>query len=128
MSPTDITLIGDRILIQLDEHPEHTTLPSGLIVPQYVAGETDGNRPTSLLSDTKYLDTGTVLAVSPYAASRLEDLSTPLSPGDRVLLPLHATTPSYQFFLDRSKILRSFEGLICVPHTLLEAKVNETQN
>ena len=129
MEPTqqaeiNFTLIGDRILIKLDEHPNHTMSPEGIIIPQYEVGETPGGKPMSRLSSNRYLYSGTIIALSPYAQKKLEDISASLRTGDRVLLAQAAVSPMFQFFLDRSKLVIDFDGYICIPHNLIEAKQN----
>lgn len=121
---TNFTLIGDRILIKLDEHPDHTTTKEGIIIPQYEVGETASGREMSRLSKNKYLYQGTILAMGPLATSKLQELSSPLSPGDRVFVSQAAVSPMFQFFSDRSKLIIDFDGHICIPHNLIEAKYN----
>ncbi len=114
-------LAGNRILIKLDPHPQHTTTASGLEIPQFRLEETDGGKMKVRTSNTKYLSKGTVLDISPYAKQRLKDEDTPLNIGDKVFVPTSAVSPNYQFFLTRDAIVLDFDGHIAVPHTLIEA-------
>lgn len=126
MSQPNFELLGDRVLIKLDEHPSHTTTESGIVIPQFEATTTDGGKPTSTLSKMKYLYQGTVIQLSPYAQEKLPSIT----PSTRVYITPSALSPAYQFFLDRSKLVIDFDGHICIPHTLIEAKLitNEQEN
>lgn len=116
--------MGNRVLIKLDEHPDHTVTSTGIIVPDFTPSYTDSGRPKDELSKLKHLFKGTVLALSPIAAQKLAEESTPLSPSDRVYISQQAFSDSYQFFLNRDAITLPFEGLIAIPHSLIEAKIN----
>ena len=120
----NITLFGDRVLIQLDKSEEHTTLSSGLTIPLYENYETDGGRPGAKASDKKFLSQGTVVALSQSASKKLEENNSPLNIGDKVFVTQNAVSPQYQFFPDRSNLFIQFEGLISIPHVLIEAKIN----
>lgn len=120
---SNIELLGDRVLIQLDYHPEHTVTDKGIVVPHFVNVESDGGRPMARPSDRKYLSQGTIMGISKLAASRLQENSTPLKEGDRVYVSQSAVSPTFQFFTDRSKIVVEFDGHVCVPHTSIEAKI-----
>lgn len=124
MSLPNLTLLGDRVLIRLDEQPDHTTTSSGVIIPEFIPSYTEGGRPKDELSTRSHLYQGTVLQLSPLAASRLSEEGTPLSPDDRVFLSTMCHNPSYQFFSNRDSLTLQFEGLIAVPHSLIEAKIN----
>lgn len=123
MKPQDIILTGDRVLIQLDPHPQHTTSDSGLVTPLYNVVTTEGGRLKSELSDKRYLSVGTILQLSPYASAKLNELGTPLSTGTKVYVTPSANNPNYQFFLDRQALVLDFNGLIAIPHQLIEAYV-----
>lgn len=118
-----ISLLGDRVLVQLDKMEEHTTLSSGLTVPLYDNIETDGGRPGAKASDKKYLAQGTVLLLSNTAKVKLEEQGYELNEGDKVFVTQNAVSPQYQFFPDRSNLFIRFEGLISIPHVLIEAKI-----
>lgn len=117
-------LLGDRILIQLDELPDHSVTPLGIHVPHFLNIETDGGRPDVKVSNLKHVPKGTILAMSPLAAKKLEEQASSLRPGDKVFVVSSAVSPSYQFFPTRDQIVQDFTGIICVPHSLIEAKLN----
>ena len=119
----DLQLFGDRVIVLLDKQSEHTTTAGNIVVPQFVNAESDGGRPIALLSDHKYLATGTVVAISETASDKLHNLSTPISVGDRVYVSPSVVNPSYQFILNRSKLIAEFEGYISISHSLIEAKI-----
>lgn len=119
MSTQQFELLGDRVLIKLDEHPQHTTTESGIVIPQFEAATTDGGKPTAILSKMKYLYQGTVVALSKYAQEKLPSIT----PSTRVFIVPSTLSPAYQFFMDRSKLVIDFDGHICIPHTLIEAKI-----
>lgn len=116
-----LQLTGDRILIQLDKHPEHTITKSGIVTPLFENIESDGGRPMAIASNKKYLHSGTVLDASPYAYSKLQELSTPVKSGDKVYINSGAVSQSYHFALNRDSLVYDFDGIISIPHTLLEA-------
>lgn len=116
-------LLGNRILIKLDEQPDHSSSEQGVIIPKFINTETEGGRPKASLDTRKHLLQGTVLQISPKAAQALADELTPLSPGDRVYVSASTNNSSYQFFLDRSQIVSYFDGHIAIPHALIEAKI-----
>lgn len=124
MELQNLSLMGNRVLIKLDEHPDHTITSSGLIVPQFTPSYTESGRPKDELSSLKHLFKGTVLAISPLASSKLSEELTPLSPNDKVYISKQAFSDAYQFFLNRDAISLPFEGLIAIPHSLIEAKIN----
>ena len=124
MSHNDLTLLGDRVLIRLDEKPTHTTTSSGVILPEFTPTYTDGGRPKDELSTRTHLFKGTVLALSPLASSKLTEEGTPLKEDDKVYISQQAFNSTYQFLLSRDSITLQFEGLIAIPHTLIEAKIN----
>lgn len=123
---SQLSLIGDRILILLDEALDHTTTETGIIIPLNNVIEKDSGRLGTELSKRKHLTKGTILSLSPTATSKLEELHTSLSPGDRVYVNemVMKTPSSYQFFLDRNKLVQDFDGVVCIPHVLIEAKIN----
>lgn len=123
MDINQIQLIGDRVLIQLDQLPTHSTTQSGLEIPLYDAVVTEGGRVKSQLSQNTFLYQGTILQISPLAEEALTKEASPLSPGQKVYVTPSAVTPHYQFFLDRSSLVLDFNGLIAIPHQLIEAYV-----
>jgi hypothetical protein len=110
------------VLIKLDEQPDHTTTPSGVILPQFTPSYTESGRPKDELSSKKHLLQGTIIALSPLASTKLNEENTPLEPNDRVYISPLAHSDSYQFFANR-QIAAQFEGLIAIPHSLIEAKI-----
>lgn len=119
MELSNITLLGDRILIQLDEHPDHTVTPSGIIQPKWVNIESDGGKPKVKPSNQKHIASGTILKMSLLAAEKV-----PLVPGDRVYVSPAAVSQSYHFLISRNNLVDDFDGVIAVPHPLIEAKIN----
>lgn len=121
-----LSLIGDRVLIMLDEALDHTKLDSGIIVPLNTIVEKDSGRLGTELSKRKHLTKGTIISLSPTSASKLEELQIPLQAGDRVYVNemVMKTPSSYQFFINRDKLVQDFDGVVCIPHVLIEAKIN----
>lgn len=117
-------LTGNRVLIQLDPHPEHTITESGIVVPQFDLIESDSGKLKTVPSNTRYLAKGTVVLISPFASKKLEEEGTPLNIGDKVYVPDSVVSPNYQFFMDKNSIILEFKGLVAVPHTLIEAILN----
>jgi len=122
---TNINLIGNRVLILLDKEPEHTTTSSGLLIPQFTYEETDGGKLKAKASDLTYLSQGTVVSISTYAKDLLSRENTDLNVGDRVYVSTNAVSPQYQFFLDRSTKILSFDGYIAIPTSLIEAIIKD---
>jgi len=120
----NIELIGDRVWIKLDEAQDHTTTESGILIPLNELTETDGGRVTTRPSDKKHLLKGTVVALSAYAATKFKELETSLSPGDKVYISKNAINAAYAFYPIRNALVIDFTGDICIPHTLIEAKIN----
>ena len=120
----NIELIGDRVWIKLDEAQDHTTTSTGILIPLNELTETDGGRITTRPSDKKHLLKGTVVALSPYASTKLNELSTTLLPNDRVYISKNALNSAYAFYPVRDALVIDFTGDICIPHTLIEAKIN----
>jgi len=114
-------LTGNKILIQLDPHPDHTITASGVVVPDYTLVESDGGKMNTRQSNVRYIAQGTVTNISPLASSLLEKEGTPLKIGDRVFVPQMVVSPNYQFFLTKNAIVLDFDGHVAVPHTLIEA-------
>ena len=121
-------LIGDRVVIALDKQDSHTKTSSGLEIPLYYNTESDGGKPIAKVSDKRYLAKGTIHAISSYSASKLQELGVHLSVGDRVYINHATVSPNYQFFEHREQLVQDFEGLICVSHLHIEAKINSNEN
>lgn len=120
---TSHTLLGNRILVQLDPHPDHTTLTSGVIVPDFRNVESDGGRPMAKASNKKHTSTGTVLNLSSTAQKLAAEDSNTLQVGDKVLVAESAVSQQYHFALNRENLVRDFDGLISIPYQLIEAKI-----
>lgn len=120
MELSNIQLFGDRILLQLDEHPDHTVTPGGVIQPKFVNIESDGGRPKVKASNQKYVSSATVLLISPLASEKIQ-----LSPGDKVYVNQAAVSQSYHFLISRNNLVDEFDGVIAVPHALIEAKITK---
>lgn len=123
---SNIELLGDRILVLLDNAQDHTTTSSGLIVPLNDIVETDGGRLKTETSKRKHLTSGTVVLIAEQAASKLQDTKSNIKVGDKVYVTemVGKNVSSYQFFVDRSKLVQDFSGLVCIPHIMIEAKIN----
>lgn len=119
-----LTLLGDRVVILLDKANDHTVTESGILVPLAELTETDGGRLTTRTSSQQYLMMGTVIALSEFSSSKFKEQSSPIAVGDRVYLSKAAVSPTYQFYPERNSLVIDFTGYICVPHTLIEAKIN----
>lgn len=121
---TNFSLLGNRVLVRLDEQPSHTTTSTGIIIPEFTPTYTEGGRPKDELSTRTHLYQGTIVQISPLASAKLSEEGTPLSPGDRVFVSPLAHNSSYQFYSSRDSLTLLFEGLIAIPHNLIEAKIN----
>jgi co-chaperonin GroES (HSP10) len=118
------TLLGDRILVQLDAAPEVTTLESGVLLPSTEVYETEGGRQATRSAGTKYLTQGTVIALSALSNSKLAESGIQLSPGDKVYVSSHSINSSFYFSIDRTQLSPIFSGLVAIPHVHIEAKLN----
>lgn len=119
----NISLIGDRVLIQLNQIPDHTKTKAGLWIPANELAETDGGKVTTRPSKQKYYAEGTIIALGNTAFSRL-NAEVSVKEGDKVLVAKQAmSSDSFHFYTDRSTQIQDFKGLICIPHTLIEAKL-----
>ncbi len=112
LEPGTIKLLGDRTLLKLLQAEDHTTLPGGLIKPQFENYETDGGKASSRISSRKYLSIGIVLATN----------SPDLKVGDTITVMPSCANPTYFFPLDRSQLAPTFDGTILVPNTMIECK------
>lgn len=120
---TNIQLIGDRVLIQLDLAEDHTITDSGIVIPLAELTETDGGRITTRTSNQTFLYKGTVVNISEYAKSKFREYGVEVNVNDRVFISKNALSPAHQFFIDRDKLVLDFTGMVCIPHTLIEAKI-----
>lgn len=120
LKESNITLLGDRVVIQLDKMLDHTITSSGVMVPNTELTETDGGKLTTRLSNKSHVPQGTVQLLSAKAQELLPELKI----GDKVFVAQHSLNSSNYFYPDRTKLIQDFEGYICIPHTLIEAKIN----
>ncbi len=118
----ELELIGDRILVQLDEQPTHEVTEAGIVNPLTELYETDGGRAGSKVSSRKYIAKGTILKISSFAKRKLEELGTTLEEGDTILVDHRCASEQYSFFPKRG-LVKTFEGLVSIPHVYIEAKV-----
>ena len=116
----NIELFGDRIVVQLDCATTHTISEGGLEIPLYEEKLTDGARLAPVVSPKKYLSQGTVLAISNDAKNKIPDLNV----GDQVFITAHGASATYQFFTDRSNLVITWDGKVCIPHSLIEARIS----
>ncbi len=116
----NLTLLGDRVIILLDKAQDHTKTEHGILIPLNELAETDGGKITTRTSSKMYLSKGTVLSLSATSKEKLPELNV----NDRVYVTETANSPSYQFFPNRDRLVQDFEGYICIPHVLIEAKIN----
>jgi co-chaperonin GroES (HSP10) len=126
---SNLNLIGDRILIQLKEIQNHTRTEAGLYIPANVLAETDGGKVTTRPSGQKYYAEGTILNISQQATEKLIE-DNKIIPrnfiGDTVLIAKHTlNNDSFHFYVDRSKQVQDFKGVILIPHTLIEAIITK---
>lgn len=119
----DLEIIGDRIVIQLDEAKGHTVTAAGVVIPLNDVIEKDSGKLGTATSDKKHLAKGTVLGIGEAAYNKLKDNYTTLNIGDRVFVNPRSHNKDFYFFLNRDVLVQDFEGVICIPHTLIEAKI-----
>jgi len=111
-------------LIQLIQIQEHTKSEGGLWIPASELAETDGGKVTTRPSKQKYYAQGIILAMGAKAIEKLNE-EVSLNIGDNVLVSRQAlSSDTFHFYMDRSKQVQDFKGLICIPHTLIESKIN----
>lgn len=124
-----LSLIGDRVIVLLDEAQDHTKTDSGLYIPLNTVVEKDSGRLGTELSKRKRLSAGVVLNISQFSKQKLEDQQADLKVGDRVYVSemVLKNIPSYEFFPKRDQLVLDFVGLVCIPHTLIEAKINNDE-
>lgn len=118
LSTSNILLLGDRVLVQLDEIKDFTTTPEGIKIPKFVNVESDGGRPKARILNQKHIPIGTVIAISDFAKEK-----SSLQVGDRVLVNPKTVSQDYHFLLNREDLVQAFDGVISVPYVLIEAKI-----
>ena len=123
---SNLNLIGDRILIQLKEIQDHTKTEAGLWIPANVLAATDGGKVTTRPSGQKYYAEGTILNAGSLALTKLAEQGATITSGTTVLIAKHTlNNDSFHFYMDRSKQVQDFKGLILIPHTLIEAIITK---
>ena len=120
-----MVLTQDKVLVQLDSHPDHTITESNIYIPQFINAESDGGRPMSIASNQKYLASGVVMGLSAAAQKKMEDQNTPIKKGDKVFVSTSVVNQGYHFQLKRDSIVYDFDGLVLIPTILIEAILNE---
>jgi len=56
----------------------------------------------------------------------MEEFLIDVEVGDRVYVGQQTLSSNgYQFYPDRTKLVADFEGYVVVPHSLIEAKIND---
>ena len=108
----NLTLLGNRVLIQLHEQREVTS-KDGILIPLSDITVTESGRLKTTPSSKTFLSKGTVLLTSPQVTS--------VQQGQQVYVSESAVTPQYQFFLNRNQLVNQFEGIISIPEALIEA-------
>lgn len=120
-----LDLIGDRIIVKLDEAIDHTVI-NGIIIPLNTVIESESGKVKTELSKLRHLAKGTVVALSTFSSKKLDEAEVPLVVGDRVYVSHQAiNSSSYHWKNDRNQLLSEFDGHICIPHGLIEAKISE---
>lgn len=118
----NMTLLGDRVLVLLSPATD-TITSSGILIPKMEMVETDGGRLKARPSTDSYLLQGTILNMSIYSIEKFKETGVIPFHNDTVLVSKQAKQDSFHFFPDRSKLVQDFKGIICIPHTLVEAKL-----
>lgn len=118
----NLEIIGDRIIVQLDEQKDHEVTEFGIVNPLMDNEETDGGRYRAKISSRHYVASGVVKAISPFSLKKLEEVGATLSIGDRVLVDHRTVSDQYAFFPTRG-LVKSFSGLVSIPHVYIEAKL-----
>lgn len=115
----NIELLGDKVLVQLQDHPDHTITAGGILNPLFVNIESDAGRPKAKASNKKYLAKGKVLLISPLAKERIPLLEV----GDEVYVAPTTVSQDFHFSLKRASLVEDFDGVISIPSSLVEAKI-----
>lgn len=119
----NMTLIGDRVVILLDK-AEDTVTSSGILIPKMEMVETEGGRLKARPSTDSHLLQGTILNMSLYSIEKFKELGSIPKHNSKVLVSKQAKQDSFHFFPDRSKLVQDFKGIICIPHSLVEANIS----
>lgn len=119
----NLTLLGDRVIVLLDFEEEETTTSSGIILPLTEIQETDGGKLKTRPALKRHLSQGTVLNISSLATEKFKEEGIPLNSATKVYVSPSALNQSFHFYPNRTQLVNTFNGFICVPHNLIEAKV-----
>ena len=120
----NIQLIGDRIVIRLDEAVDHT-VRNGIIIPVNTEVDSETGKIKTQLSRVRHLAKGTVLNISEHSKEKLLNLGVTLNVNDRVYVSHQVVnSASYQWKNERDQLISEFDGVVCIPHGLVEAKIN----
>lgn len=118
---SNLQLLGDRVVIKVDQIQDHSITESGIIVPSAELAETDGGKIQTRPTSEKRLSKGTILAISTKASEE-----TKLEVNDKVYFAKSGLSGSFDFDLDRNALSSSplvDKSVICIPSTLIEAKI-----
>lgn len=119
-----LRLYGDMVIVKLDKLGDHTVTASGLLIPANKLVETDGGKIRTETSSKKTIPSGTVLGLSAYADKKLQEMNgESLNVGDKVYVTSHANNEQYQFLIDRKKLVTNFEGVVAIPHIMIQGKI-----
>jgi co-chaperonin GroES (HSP10) len=119
-----IELLGDRVVILLDEAQEHTITAGGIMVPLNSVYETDGGQLKTKTSAQKVLFKGTIEAISAHALTKLQESIPDIKIGDTVFVPQGTYSSHYYFYPERESLVLDFGGYVCIPHMMIEARYN----
>lgn len=126
LQETKYSVLGDRVIVLLDEAKDHTITDAGIIVPLQRLTESESGRVKTELTGRKHYLQGTVLQIGALAAKKLEENLSDIKVGDRVYIGAQALNSNgYQWYPDRTKLVADFEGYVCIPHVLIEAKIED---
>lgn len=118
-----LTLLGDRVVILLDFEEQETTTSSGIILPLTEIQETDGGKLKTRPALKRHLSQGTVLNISSLAVEKFKEEGMSLDVDTQVYVASTALNQSFHFYPNRTQLVTTFSGFICVPHNLIEAIV-----
>lgn len=110
----------------MKEIQDHTKTEAGLWIPANVLAETDGGKVTTRPSGQKYYAEGTILKMGQSAFNKLQEAGVTAVNGDEVYISKQTlNSDSFHFYMDRSKQVQDFKGVILIPHTLIEAIITK---
>lgn len=120
-------LLGNRVIVKVHTEEEITATASGLLTPGFEIYGTDGAKLRSKPSENNLLAKGTVELISKQASTLLAQEDSPISVGDEIYFSsaVLSNIHSYRFQMDRTKkVVKEDEMYICIPTSLIEAKIN----